>query len=103
MAPVTLTSQTARQLGLQLDEKLNSVHMSGRLGFSVDADFVLDRLHAKARHEAKERNQSITDTELDRIAEELAISSIRYFMIKRLSEFDRGFRSLYTVHSCTPV
>lgn len=80
--PVTLTSQTARQLGLQLDEKLNSVHMSGRLGFSVDADFVLDRLHAKARHEAKERNQSITDTELDRIAEELAISSIRYFLIK---------------------
>ena len=80
--PVTLTSQTARQLGLRLAEKLNSVHMSGRLGVSVDADFVLDRLQVRARQEAKERNPSITDTDLDRIAEELAISSIRYFLIK---------------------
>jgi arginyl-tRNA synthetase len=80
--PVTITARTARQLGLRLDEKLDSVHMSGRLGVSVDADFVLDRLHARAKQEAKERNPSLADIHLDRIAEELAISAIRYFLIK---------------------
>ena len=80
--PVILTMQTARNLGLELEEKLGSVQMSGRLGISVDADFVLDELHTRARHEVKKRNPSMSDTDLDRIAEELAISSIRYFLIK---------------------
>lgn len=80
--PVTISANTAKQLGLRIDEKVDSVNMSGRLGVSVDADFVLDQLHAKARQEANERNPSFTDVELDNIAEELAISAIRYNLLK---------------------
>lgn len=90
--PVTLSSQTATQLGLSMDENKNSVSMSGRKGITVDADSVLDALHRKAKQEAKERNPTFSDYELAEIAEELAISAMRYNLIKydieKIMKFD---------------
>ncbi len=80
--PVTLSVQTANQLGVEMEQNRTSVSMSGRKGITVDADSVLDALHSKAKQEAKERNPSFSDIELDEIAEELAISAIRYNLIK---------------------
>jgi arginyl-tRNA synthetase len=90
--PVTLSSQTATQLGLSIEENKNSVSMSGRKGITVDADSVLDALHRKAKQEARERNPTFSDYELAEIAEELAISAMRYNLIKydieKIMKFD---------------
>ena len=90
--PVTLSSQTATQLGVSIEENKNSVSMSGRKGITVDADSVLDALHRKAKQEAKERNPTFSDDELAEIAEELAISAMRYNLIKydieKIMKFD---------------
>jgi arginyl-tRNA synthetase len=57
--------------------------MSGRKGIYVNADYVLDTLHAKAYEEVKTRNPDFTEQQLNDIAEEIAISAIRYNMIKQ--------------------
>ena len=44
---ITLSSETAKMIGLDIGER-KSIHMSGRTGIQVDADFVLDKLHEKA-------------------------------------------------------
>jgi len=68
--------------------------MSGRKGITVDADAVLDELHRKAKQEAKERNPTFSDYELAGIAEEIAISAMRYnlrkYDIEKIMKFDMG-------------
>jgi len=59
-----------------------SIQMSGRKGIYVDADFVLDTLYSKAREETMKRNPEINGNDLDRTSEEIAISAIRYSLIK---------------------
>jgi arginyl-tRNA synthetase len=79
---VTLSSDTASSLGIDIGER-QSVHMSGRKGIYVNADYVLDTLHAKALEEVKSRNSDLADPQAHAIAEEIAISAIRYNMIKQ--------------------
>jgi arginyl-tRNA synthetase len=47
---VTLSSATAKSMGIDIGER-ESTHMSGRKGIYVNADYVLDALHAKAYEE----------------------------------------------------
>ena len=56
--------------------------MSGRSGLFVDADYVLDLLHEKAKSEIKKRNAAMEDEEVDQISEQIAVSAIRYNLIK---------------------
>jgi arginyl-tRNA synthetase len=79
---VTLSSETAKTFGIDIGDR-QFVHMSGRKGIYVNADYVLDTLHAKAYEEVKTRNPDFTEQQLNDIAEEIAISAIRYNMIKQ--------------------
>jgi arginyl-tRNA synthetase len=79
---VTLSSDTAQILGINIGNK-QFMHMSGRKGIYVNADYVLNKLHAKAYDEAKSRNPNLPDQTLDVIAESIAVSAIRYAMIKQ--------------------
>ena len=79
---VTLSGATAKALGMDIGEK-QFMHMSGRKGIYVGADFVLDQLRAKAREEVKTRNPEFSADETDRIAEDIAISAIRYNMVRQ--------------------
>jgi arginyl-tRNA synthetase len=79
--PVLLSSRTAKSLGINA-EKDKSVQMSGRKGIYVDADFVLDTLYSKAKEETMKRNPEITGDDLEKTSEEIAISAIRYTLIK---------------------
>jgi arginyl-tRNA synthetase len=79
---ITLSSETAKMIGLDTGEK-KSIQMSGRKGIQVNADYVLDILHAKAYDEVKQRNPNLCDEMSDEIAEEIAISAIRYNFIKQ--------------------
>ena len=79
---VTLSSNTAKEFGIDIGNR-HFMHMSGRKGIYVNADYVLDALHAKAYKEAKNRNPAFLDQQLNKIAEEISISAIRYNMIKQ--------------------
>lgn len=79
--PVLLSNRTAKTLGINPDN-VKSVQMSGRKGIYVDADFVLDTLYGKAKEETMKRNPEITGKDLERTSEEVAISAMRYSLIK---------------------
>lgn len=79
--PVLLSNRTAKSLGIgSAGEK--SVQMSGRKGIYIDADYVLDTCYSKAKEETMRRNPEITGDDLDKTSEEIAISAIRYSLIK---------------------
>jgi arginyl-tRNA synthetase len=79
---VTLSSDTAKTFGINIGDK-HFMHMSGRKGVYVNADYVLEALHAKAYEEVKTRNHDFSEEQLHAISEEVAISAIRYNMIKQ--------------------
>jgi arginyl-tRNA synthetase len=79
---VTLSSDTAKAFGIDIGDR-QFMHMSGRKGIYVNADYVLEALHAKAYDEVKSRNPDFSEQQLHPIAEEIAISAIRYNMIKQ--------------------
>ena len=79
--PVLLSSRTASMLGIDT-ENGRSIQMSGRKGIYVDADYVLDTLYSKAKEETMRRNPEITGDDLETTAEEIAISAMRYSLIK---------------------
>lgn len=88
--PVLLSNRTAKDLGME-SENQKSVQMSGRKGVFVDADFVLDTLYRKAKEETSKRNPEITEKDLERTSEEIAISAIRYSLIKNDLEKELKF------------
>jgi arginyl-tRNA synthetase len=79
---LAISSETAKTLGFDIGNK-KFVHMSGRKGISMNADYILDLLHAKAYEEVKDRNKNFPDESLHEIAEEIAVSAIRYNLIKQ--------------------
>jgi len=79
---VTLSSDTAKAFGIDIGER-QFMHMSGRKGVYVNADYVLNTLHAKAYEEVKTRNPDFSEDKLNAIAEDIAISAIRYNMIRQ--------------------
>jgi len=79
---VTLSANTAKALGIDIGDR-QFMHMSGRKGIYVGADYVLDHLKSKAKEEVRTRNPDFTDEQLDSVAEEITISAIRYNMVKQ--------------------
>jgi arginyl-tRNA synthetase len=86
---VALSHATARELGYPSDEeevKKPFVEVSGRKGLGVKIDDLLDLLIAKAAAEVSKRNPEFSSEERDRVASQIAVAAIRYFMLK----FSRG-------------
>jgi len=86
---VALSHATARELGYPEDtdaERKPFVEVSGRKGLGVKIDDLLDVLVAKASAEVTRRNEGLTPDECERIAAQIAVAAIRYFMLK----FSRG-------------
>ena len=86
---VALSHATARELGYPEDpdeDKKPFVEVSGRRGLGVKIDDLLDVLEAKASAEVARRNENLSPDECQRIASQIAIAAIRYFMLK----FSRG-------------
>jgi len=82
---VALTPRCAEELGYQLsdEEKVRSyIEVSGRKGFGVKADDLLDALIRSAQTEVDSRHPELSETERKKIAEEIAIGALRYFMLK---------------------
>ena len=82
---VALTPRCAAELGYQLSEEDRArayIEVSGRKGFGVKADDLLDTLIASAKKEVDPRHPQLTDAERLDIATQIAIGALRYFMLK---------------------
>jgi arginyl-tRNA synthetase len=82
---VALTPRCAADLGYQLtdeDKARSWIEVSGRKGFGVKADDLLDALIASARKEVDARHPDVSENERAGIATQLAIGALRYFMLK---------------------
>ena len=81
---VALSPYTVQAIGKELDEKNKKViHMSGRKGIFINADNILDELHKKAYSEIRKRNFDFDETTTEEIAEGIAVSAIRYNLLKQ--------------------
>ena len=82
---VALTPRCAAELGYNLSEEDKSrsyIEVSGRKGFGVKADDLLDQLISSARKEVDSRHPQLSDSERQQIATQIAIGALRYFMLK---------------------
>jgi arginyl-tRNA synthetase len=82
---VALTPRCASELGYELSEEDKArpyVEVSGRKGFGVKADDLVDKLMATARQEVDARNRELTDAQGKLISSQIAIGALRYFMLK---------------------
>jgi arginyl-tRNA synthetase len=82
---VALTPRCAVELGYEVSEedlKRPYIEVSGRKGFGVKADDLIDKLIAAARAEVDARQTGRDEAERQKIAEQIAIGALRYFMLK---------------------
>jgi len=82
---VALTPRCAVELGYALSEEDKTrsyIEVSGRKGFGVKADDLLDQLIVSAKNEVDSRHPQLTEAERVSIATQIAIGALRYFMLK---------------------
>jgi arginyl-tRNA synthetase len=82
---VVLTPRCAAELGYDLSEEDKTkpfIGVSGRKGFGVKADDLLDQLIASAKKEVDSRHPQVAEPERLGIATQIAIGALRYFMLK---------------------
>ena len=84
---VALSHATARELGFAPDPdseeaKKPFVEVSGRKGLGVKADDLIDRVIEKALVEVDRRQSELPADERRKIAEQIGVAAVRYFLIK---------------------
>ena len=82
---VALTPRCAVELGYEVAEadlRRAFIEVSGRKGFGVKADDLLDKLIEATQKEVDSRQPERGEDERNQIAKEIAIGAVRYFMLK---------------------
>ena len=82
---VALTPRCAMELGYQISEEDRArpyIEVSGRKGFGVKADALLDKLTDAAKEEVDSRHPQRSQEERQGIAHQIAVGALRYFMLK---------------------
>ena len=82
---VALSPRCCADLGIPLSEEDRQrpyVEVSGRKGLGVKADDLMDSLIAKALVEVDARHMEKPAAERQRVAEQIAIGALRYFLLK---------------------
>ncbi|MGA8109248.1 MAG: arginine--tRNA ligase [Acidobacteriaceae bacterium] len=82
---VALTPRCALELGYEVsaeDQARPYIEVSGRRGFGVKADDLIDRLIAATRAEVDGRHAQLSEVERDATAKTIAVGALRYFMLR---------------------
>ena len=82
---VALTPRCATELGYELsdeDKARSFIEVSGRKGFGVKADDLIDTLIASAKKEVDARHPQLSEDERTSIATQIATGALRYFMLR---------------------
>jgi arginyl-tRNA synthetase len=82
---VALTPSYAAQLGYQLTDEDRArpyIEISGRKGFGVKADDLMDLMIAAAKAEVVKRHTDWTEEQVTSVAETIAYGALRYYMLR---------------------
>jgi arginyl-tRNA synthetase len=82
---VALTPRCAMELGYEVSEEDQArpyIEVSGRRGFGVKADDLIDKLVAATRAEVDSRHPELGEAERDQTARNIAVGALRYFMLR---------------------
>ncbi len=82
---VALTPRCAEELGYEISEEDRGrtyIEVSGRKGFGVKADDLIDKLIAATQKEVDGRHPELGAAERQQIAQKIAVGALRYFMLK---------------------
>ena len=82
---VALTPRCCAELGIELseeDKRRPHVEVSGRKGLGVKADDLLDMLITSALEEVRSRHEDMADEKRVKIATQIAVGALRYFMLR---------------------
>jgi arginyl-tRNA synthetase len=82
---VGLTARTAEELGYTLsdeDKAKNFIEVSGRKGFGVKADDLIDRMIGAAKAEVDTRHPELDEAERAAIAGAIGVGALRYFLLR---------------------
>jgi arginyl-tRNA synthetase len=82
---VALTPRCAAEMGYELtpeEAKKPYVEVSGRKGFGVKADDLLDQLEAATIAEVQQRHAEMSAEEQKRTAHAIAVGALRFFLLK---------------------
>ncbi len=82
---VALTPACAEELGYVVSEEDRArpyIEVSGRKGFGVKADDLIDKLIAATRGEVDSRHPELAEAEREATAKAIAVGALRYFMLR---------------------
>jgi arginyl-tRNA synthetase len=82
---VVLTPRCAAEMGYELspeEAKLPFIQVSGRKGFGVKADDLIDKLEAATSEEVQQRHAEMPDAEQKHTAHAIAVGALRFFLLK---------------------
>jgi arginyl-tRNA synthetase len=82
---VVLTPRCASELGYELspeEAKLPFIQVSGRKGFGVKADDLIDKLEAATLTEVQQRHADMSEAEQKKTAHAIAVGALRFFLLK---------------------
>ena len=82
---VALTPRCAAELNYDLspeEAKKPYVEVSGRKGFGVKADDLIDKLEAATLGEVRQRHPAMSEEEQKRTAHAIAVGALRFFLLK---------------------
>jgi arginyl-tRNA synthetase len=82
---VALTPRCAAEMGYELsleEAKKPYVEVSGRKGFGVKADDLMDKLEAATFAEVQQRHPEMNEQEQKRTAHAIALGALRFFLLK---------------------
>lgn len=82
---VALTPRCAEELGYAISDDDRSrpyIEVSGRKGFGVKADDLIDKLIAATQSEVDQRHPELPQPERESTARAIAVGALRYFMLK---------------------
>jgi len=82
---VALTPHCAAEMGYELspeEAKKPYVEVSGRKGFGVKADDLLDKLEAATLSEVRQRHPDMSAMEQEKTARAIAVGALRFFLLK---------------------
>ncbi len=82
---VALTPRCAMELGYTVseeDQARSYIEVSGRKGFGVKADDLIDKLIAAAQAEVDSRHPELSESERVAISTQIAVGALRFFMLR---------------------
>jgi arginyl-tRNA synthetase len=82
---VALTPRCAREMGYELtpeEAKKPYVEVSGRKGFGVKADDLIDKLEAATLAEVQQRHAQMSESAQKQTAHTIAVGALRFFLLK---------------------